>query len=159
MVIDRMILRLDFARREDYGLFLSVHCSTLRDLSTGWRDEDREEFLGMAHCLEEDLHSVGFSPSALLSSTHAGMTAGARLGIAYIIRGSRYDAMALRHRVPLRFGASYLDFSPLLSWSRFLEQLERHVSQASERDETLEVISGAKYALARFTSFLTKALA
>jgi hypothetical protein len=55
----------------------------------------------------------------------------------------------------LQYGASYLDFSPLLSWSRFLEQSERHDS----RDETLEIISGAKSALARFTSFLTKALA
>jgi heme oxygenase len=159
MVIDRMISRLDFARREDYGLMLNVHYSTLRDLSTGWRDEDREEFLGMAHCLQEDLHSLGFSPLALPSSTHAGMTAAARLGIAYIIRGSRYDSMALRHRVPLQYGASYLDFSTLLSWSRFLEQLERHVSQASERDETLEMISRAKSALARITSFLAKALA
>jgi heme oxygenase len=113
----------------------------------------------MAHCFQEDLHSLGFSALALPSSTHAGITAGAHLGIAYIIRGSRYDAMALRHRVPLQYGTSYLDFSSLLSWSRFLEQLERHVSQGSEREETLEMISGAKSALARFTSFLTKALA
>lgn len=114
MMIDRMILRLDFARREDYGLLLNVHYTTLRDLNSVWRVEDRGDFLSMAHCLQEDLHSLGFAPSVLHSAALTGLTTGARLGIAYIIRGARYDAMAIRHRVPMPYGATYLDFSPIL---------------------------------------------
>jgi heme oxygenase len=159
MMIDRMILRLNLARREDYGLFLNAHYLSLRDLSVAWRNEDHDEFLSMAHCLQQDLHSIGFAPSALHSAARMELTDGARLGIAYIIRGSRHDAMSIRHRVPLQYGATYLDFSPALSWSRFLEQLERHVSQVSEQDETLQLISGAKLALAKFGSFLKEALA
>jgi heme oxygenase len=159
MMIDRLVLRLDLARREDYGLLLNAHYSALRDLNSAWRDEDREDFLSMAHCLQEDLHSLGFAPSVLHSAAHAGLTGGARLGIAYIIRGARYDAMAIRHRVPTQFGATYLDFSPTLSWSRFLAQLERHVSQTSEQNETLRLISGAKVALTKFGGLLKAALA
>jgi heme oxygenase len=159
MIIDRMALRLDLARREDYGLFLNVHYSTFRDLAATWRDEDRADFLNMADCLQADLHALGFSAAVFRPKPPQTMTAGARFGIAYAIRGSRSDAMGLRHRVSPRFGASYLDFSPALSWARFLEQLERHVAKVSERDETGQVISGAKSAMASFTSLLTAAFA
>jgi heme oxygenase len=159
MMIDRMILRLDVARREDYGIFLTAHYSTLRYLNSAWRDEDREEFLTMAQSLQADLHSLGFAPSILHLAVHTGLTTGARFGVAYIIRGARHDAMAIRHRVPIQYGATYLDFSPSLSWLRFLQQLERHVSQASEYDESLRLISGAKLALTTFAGFLKEALA
>jgi heme oxygenase len=159
MMIDRIVLRLDLARREDYGLLLNVHYTTLRDLAVNWRDEDRGDFLNMAYCLQMDLHGLGFSAAAGRPIAPATTTAGAGFGIAYAIRGSRSEAMRHRGRVSPGFGASYLDFSPSLTWARFLEQLERHVSKSPERDETHEVIGGARTALASFTSNLAAAFA
>ena len=159
MMIDRIILRLDLARREDYGFFLNVHFAALRSLSMSWRDQDREDFSNMANCLQADLRSLSILPLPLQPAAHAGISTGTQLGIAYIVRGSRYDAMALRHRVPMQHGATYLEFSPALSWSRFLEQLERYVSEKSQRDDTFQIVSGAKLALAKFNSLLMGSLA
>jgi heme oxygenase len=128
-------------------------------LAVNWRDEDRDDFLNMAYCLQTDLHGLGFSAAVDRRKPPATTTAGAGFGIAYAIRGSRSDAMRLRHRVSPRFGVSYLDFSPSLSWARFLEQLEGHVSKVPERDETHEVIGGARTALASFTTNLATAFA
>jgi heme oxygenase len=158
MMIDRLMLRLNLTRREDYGLFLNVHYSALRELAANWRDEDRDDFSDMAQCLQEDLHSLGFSATVRQPTAQVPLNPGARFGVAYVIRGSRSDAMGLRHRVSPLFKASYLDFSPRLTWARFLEQLERHISQIEERDEIPQVISGAKSALASFSSILTLVL-
>jgi heme oxygenase len=159
MVLDRMIMRLDLARREDYGLFLNAHYLTLRDLKPAALDEDKEDFFSMMDCLQDDLHSIGCVPLATHSAAPRIFTAGARLGLAYIIRGSRHEAMSIRHRVPLQYGATYLDFSPTVTWSQFLERLDQHVSQVSERDETSQLIIGARFALAKFAGFLTEAFA
>ena len=117
MMLDRMILRLNLARREDYGLFLYSHYLTLLDLRPAWLDEDKRDFFSMVDCLQDDLTSIGCVPLAPHSAAPRLLTAGAQLGIAYIIRGSRHEAMSIRHRVPLQYGATYLDLSPTVSWS------------------------------------------
>jgi heme oxygenase len=154
MIIDRLILRLNLARLEDYGLYLHVHYSTLRDLRPGWRDEDREDFTAMALCLQNDLQALGFTVTDLPAATHAAMTVSTRLGVAYVIRGSRLTSVVVRHHVPERFPTSYLDFSPSLSWARFLQELERTSAENMEQD----VIRGAKLALARFSALMTAAI-
>ena len=78
MALDRMVSRLDLARREDYGLFLNAHYLTLRDLSAAWRDEDHEDFSRMTHCLQEDLQSIGFPAADMHSAAHRALTTGAR---------------------------------------------------------------------------------
>jgi heme oxygenase len=157
MMIDRMILRFDLTRREDYGLFLNIHYSTLRDLRAGWRGEDHHDFLAMAHCLQDDLHALGIAATKLHPMTRAPLTVSNRLGVAYVIRGSRLDAIVLRRRVPPQFAASYLDFTPALSWAQFLQQLERRVSEDPDCDESRQIISGARCALAKFASVLAQA--
>jgi heme oxygenase len=158
MMIDRMNLRFDLARREDYGLLLNIHYVTLRNLRAGWRDEDHNDFLMMAHCLQEDLHALGIAASQPHPIARAPLTVGNRLGIGYVIRGSRLDAGVLRLRVSPRFAASYLEFAPALSWAQFLYQLERRMSDDPECDENHQLISGAKLALAMFVGELAQAL-
>jgi heme oxygenase len=158
MMVDLMMLRFNLGNREDYVLFLSVHYSTLRALSPWWRDEDRPDFLALAHCLQEDLHALGFAAPPDETMVATSMTAHHCLGISYVIRGSRLGSVALRHQVPTKFAASYLDFSPDLSWAQFLQQLERHLSALADRDQLHQVVSGAKHALARFSGILTRSL-
>jgi heme oxygenase len=155
MAIDRMTSQLDLARREDYGLFLNVHYWTLNALSLYWRAEDRIDFLALAECLQGDLHSLGFAasnPDPLLHSSS--MTADHSLGIAFVVRGTRFGSNTLRDRVSPQFSARYLDFSPALSWPFFLRQLEQHVLKRSAQDGCPEVISGAKQALGAFSNGL-----
>ena len=163
MMIDGMLLQFDMTRREDYGLFLNIHYSTLRDLRAGWRDEDHDDFLVMAHCLQEDLDALGIAATALNPTTRAPLTAGNRFGVAYIIRGSRLDSIVMRHRVPMRFAASYLGFSPALSWTKFLQQLESCISKNQEWGQSQRIIAeitcGARLTLSIFASELTQALA
>jgi heme oxygenase len=89
----------------------------------------------------------------------APLTDGNGWGIGYVIRGSRLDASVLRRRVTPRFAASYLEFSPALSWAQFLYQLERRMSEDPECDESDQIVSGARFALAMFASELAQALA
>ena len=157
VIIDRMLHRIDLSRREDYGLLLHAHHLTLRDLSPGWREEDRQDCSEMARRLQEDLRAVGFAAANFPANTWVPMTAGNSFGLAYVIRGSRLSMTHLRDRVPRHFAASYLEFSPALVWPRFLRQLERYVFEESEYARTAQVISGAKWASAQFAAHLTKA--
>jgi heme oxygenase len=158
MMLDLMMLRFNLGNREDYVLFLSVHYSTLRALSPWWRDEDRPDFLALAYCLQNDLHELGFAAPPAEAVLSDSMTAHHCLGISYMIRGSRLGSVAMRHHVPVQFAATYLDFSPNLSWAQFLQQLEAHLSTLADSDHLYEVVSGAKLALARFSSILTRSL-
>jgi len=157
MMIDQMILRLDLARREDYGLFLNIHHSALLDLKSEWRPEDWEDFQAMSRNLQNDLHVLGMTAATHRPTARPALTVGNRLGVAYVIRGSRLGASVLRQRVPSRFAASYLDFTPTLSWAHFLQQLERPSKQA-ESEESLEVIRGARITFELFSHLLTQAL-
>jgi heme oxygenase len=154
MAIDHMTSQFDLAHRDDYRLFLNVHYRTLSALSPYWREEDRIDFLALAECLQGDLHSLGFTasnPDPILPSL---TTADHSLGISFVIRGARFGSNTLRDRVSPQFSARYLDFSPALSWPRFLRQLEQHVLERSPQDGCQQVISGAKQALAAFSNGL-----
>jgi heme oxygenase len=148
MVIERMTAQFDLARREDYGLLLNSHYWALSALSPHWREGDRVDFLRMAECLQGDLHALGFAASKPHPALDSSMTADHGFGISFVIRGARLGSSALRDRVAPQFAADYLDFSPVLSWPRFLQQLEQHVVERSEQDRYPQVISGAKHALA-----------
>jgi heme oxygenase len=158
MMLDLMMLRFNLGNRDDYVLFLSVHYSTLRALSPWWRDEDRPDFLALAHCLQNDLHELGFAAPPAEAIAPDSATAHHCLGISYVIRGSRWGSVALRHQVPMQFAATYLDFSPNLSWAQFLRELGGQRSALAESDHLYEVVSGAKIALARFSINLTRSL-
>jgi heme oxygenase len=148
MVIERMTSQFDLARREDYGLFLNAHYWALSALSPHWRESDRGDFLRIAECLQGDLHALGFAASNPHPALDSSMTADHGFGISFVIRGACLGSSALRDRVPPHFAAGYFDFSPALSWPRFLQQLEQHVVERSEQDRCPQVISGAKHALA-----------
>jgi heme oxygenase len=156
LTIDRMMLRLNLARREDYGLFLNIHYGALRELEPGWRVEDRNDFRVMTHCLQTDLHALRIATKTITTKTSF-LTDCNRLGLAYVIRGSRLGSSFLRRRVPSELEMSYLDFVPTLSWAQFLHQL-KVTSQTPECD-TREVIDGAQFAFDVFGDLTTQALA
>ena len=156
--VDRLMLRLDLSRREDYGLFLHIHYWTLKCLNTHWRDEDHADFAGMIDCLQNDLRALG-----LVTSERSGLVSAAlldcnHLGVAYVIRGSRLGAAFLRRRVPSQFPTAYLDFVPALSWGQFLKQLEP-ATDDPKRNTPEETICGARITFETFAALLTHALA
>ena len=157
-MVDRLMLRFDLSRREDYGLFLHIHYWTLKSLDTHWRDEDHADFAGMIDCLQNDLRALG-----LVSSERSGLVSTAlldcnHLGVAYVIRGSRLGAAFLRRRVPSHFPTAHLDFVPALSWGQFLKQLEPATNDP-KRATPEETIRGARITFEIFAALLTQALA
>src|ERR1700677_2122563 len=124
VTLDRLILRFDLTRREHYGLFLHLYYSALRELEADWRTEDRVDFAAMLRCVQSDLHDLKIPTPPLHAMARAQLQPGNRLGVAYVLRGSRLGASFLRRRVPSQYPTAYLDFLPGLSWSQFLVQLE-----------------------------------
>jgi heme oxygenase (biliverdin-IX-beta and delta-forming) len=124
VLLDRLILRLDLTRRDHYGLFLHLHYSVLRDLEADWSAEDQADFGAMLRCVQSDLHDLRIATPPLSPGGRAALHAHNRLGVAYVLRGSRLGAQFLRRRVPRQYPTAYLDFMPTLSWSQFLAQLE-----------------------------------
>jgi heme oxygenase len=158
MNLDHMMLRVDLGRTDDYGLFLNMHYAALQDLKADWREEDRDDFSLMMRCLQNDLHVLGLTAPRGAAATRAPSTAPSRLGAAYVIRGSRLGAAFLRKRVPAELIASYLDFSPALTWPNFLLQLD-HASSAAGWDANDEVIRGAQATFGVFSARLIEVLA
>jgi len=157
-ILDEMISRLDLSRPSDYGRFLNLHYSALQALETEWRANDVEDFRVMTRCLQNDLRILGLAMPLDRPPARSASTVSNRLGIAYVIRGSRLGAGVLRRRVPLRWAASYLDFVPTLSWPRFIQDLER-AAQDSGAFSTDEVVDGARMTFRVFADLLTEALA
>jgi heme oxygenase len=157
MKLDRMMLRFDLGRAEDYGLFLLVHHAALRDLEDDWRAQDRDDFSAMLRCLEDDLRVLGRTVSVASAPEIPRMSGDARLGSAYVIRGSRLGAAILRQRVPAGMTASYLDFRPVLTWPQFLQELDR-ASAASVPEANADVIRGAQATFNIFSTRLTQIL-
>jgi heme oxygenase len=123
-LIDGMLLPLDLAKSQEYGLFLSIHAESLQALAGVWRDEDSRDFQAMLGLLRSDLATLG-SPTILRSiNACIPSSLGAGLGVAYVIRGSRLGAAFLRRSVPASMPTSYLDFVPTVPWGDFLDQLE-----------------------------------
>ena len=155
--IDQMISRLDLSRPDDYGLFLNLHFCALQELRAEWRHEDIEDFRVMTRCLQNDLRVLGKAVALPRPTTRSALTAHNRLGVAYVIRGSRLGASVLRCQVPSRLAASYLDFRPTLSWAQFVQQLDRSCD-AVDSTATDEVIHGARLTFQVFSQLLVHAL-
>jgi heme oxygenase len=154
--VDRLIGELDLTRREGYGRLLSIHHAVLQDLRPEWRAEDHDDFRAMSRRLQNDLRVLGFptaNPPSMLRSPP--LAEGHKLGIAYVIRGSRLGAVVLRPRIPPQFSASYLDFEPALSWVQFLAQLQS-VSKSGEAGVGDAAIQGAKITFELFSRLLTQ---
>jgi heme oxygenase len=158
MHIDRMILRFDLSRADDYGVFLHIHYCALQDLKEDWRAEDRGDFGLMMRCLQQDLRDLGRVEPVLPAATRAPLSAENRLGAAYVVRGSRLGAAFLRQRVPATMAASYLDCRPVLTWPQFLVQLD-HASSMPGWDANDEVVRGAQAMFGIFSARLSEALA
>jgi heme oxygenase len=158
MNIDRMMLRFDLGRADDYGVFLNMHYCAMQDLKQDWREEDRDDFSLMMRCLQNDLHVLGLTATSLPATTRAPLTVNGRLGAAYVVRGSRLGAAFLRKRVPAGMVASYLDYRPVLTWPQFLLQLDA-VSLVPGWHAGDEVVRGAQAMFGIFSARLTAAMA
>jgi heme oxygenase len=157
VAVDGLILRLNLSVREDYGVFLRVHHDALQRLEGDWRQDDASDFLALLRCAQDDLKALKMSATTLHSMSRTPLPKAQRLGVAYVIRGSRLGAGVLRNRVPSRLPSSYLDFSPTLPWPRFLQQLDPPTADV-DRASTYEVIRGARFAFELFAGLLTHAL-
>ena len=157
-MVDRLMLRLDLSRREDYGLFLHIHYSTFKNLDTHWREEDNADFAGMIDCLQNDIRALGVASSESSGRVSTALLVCNHLGVAYVIRGSRLGAAFLRRRVPREFPTSYLDFVPSLPWGQFLKQLEP-APDDPKRNTSEETIQGARITFEIFAALLKRALA
>jgi heme oxygenase len=154
--VDRLIGQLDLTRREDYGRLLSIHHAVLQDLKSEWRPEDQIDFRAMSRRLQNDLRVLGFPTANPQSVSRSPLAEGNKLGIAYVIRGSRLGASVLRPRIPSQFSASYFDFEPTLSWVQFLAQLQS-VAKSAEAEASDAAIHGAKITFDLFSRLLTQA--
>jgi heme oxygenase len=122
--IDRMLLRFDLNRAEDYRIFLTIHLAALSELQGEWRSQDHEDFSGMLNCLRADLKALGWATASVAASGTPQASPSRGLGTAYVIRGSRLGAAVLRRDIVSAVPTSYLDFSPVLGWTAFLAELE-----------------------------------
>jgi heme oxygenase (biliverdin-IX-beta and delta-forming) len=157
VLLDRMILDLDLTRRDHYGLFLHVHYSALVDLEADWLAEDRADFAAMLRCVQSDLHSLQITTPPLSPGGRAPLHAHNRLGVAYVLRGSRLGASFLRRRVPEPYPTAYLDFTPALSWPQFLAQLAAS-SNPPRAEHDHDVARGARITFEIFVSIFNRAL-
>jgi heme oxygenase len=155
--LDRLMLRFDLTRRDHYGRFLHVHYSVLRDLEHDWPAEDQTDFAAMLRCVQSDLHALRIATPPLTPSGRAPLHAHNRLGVAYVLRGSRLAAPLLRRRVPRQYPTAYLDFMPALSWAKFLVQLESSPDPPRPGHEH-EIVRGARITFEIFISIFNRAL-
>jgi heme oxygenase (biliverdin-IX-beta and delta-forming) len=149
-LIDRMLLKFDLRRAENYRVFLNIHFAALLTLRIDWRPQDSEDFEQMLRSLQADLETLGIPSTTMPIPASGRANPGSGLGIAYVIRGSRLGAAFLRRGVVGTLSTSYLDFVPALSWAEFLGQLE---SIADDPNGTDEAIRAARCA---FNAFATE---
>jgi heme oxygenase len=157
VLLDRLILRFDLTRRDHYGLFLHLHYSALRNLEADWSPEDHTDFAAMLRCVQSDLHTLRIVTPPLSPSGRAPLHAHNRLGIAYVLRGSRLLAPLLRRRVQRQYPTAYLDFMPAMSWAQFLLQLESS-SDPRRPGYDHEIIRGARITFEIFISVFNRVL-
>jgi heme oxygenase (biliverdin-IX-beta and delta-forming) len=122
--IDRMLLRFDLNRLEDYRIFLTIHLAALSALQVEWRPEDGADFSSMLDCLRADLKALGWTAATPPAAGNMPVSVPRGLGIAYVVRGSRLGGAVLRRDIVGELPTSYLDFVPTLGWTRFLAELE-----------------------------------
>ena len=158
VALDALILRLDLKSRADYGIFLRVHHAALQSLDADWRDEDHRDFSALSRCAGEDLKALKVPVTTLHTVPRTPLLASQRIGVAYVIRGSRLGAGVLRRRIAISEPSAYLDLELALTWPKFLEQLDPVVPDTA-RTSSYEVVRGARLAFDLFATFLTQALA
>jgi heme oxygenase (biliverdin-IX-beta and delta-forming) len=156
VLLDRLILRFDLTRRDQYGLFLQLHYSALRNLEPDWAAEDQSDFAMMLRCVQTDLHALRIGTPPPSPSGRAQLHHQNRLGVAYVIRGSRLGAPFLRRRIPREYPTAYLDFMPALSWAQFLAHLESS-SEPREAGHDYEIVRGARITFEIFISVFNRA--
>ena len=122
--IDRMLLRFDLNRPDDYRIFLTIHQTALSALQAEWRPEDVADFSRMLDCLRADLKALGGTTATPPACGNGAASAARGLGIAYVVRGSRLGGAVLRRDIVGALPTSYLDFAPTLGWTKFLAELE-----------------------------------
>jgi heme oxygenase len=154
--VDRMMTDIDLSGREGYRRFLSIHYAALQLFEPDWRDQDSDDFHAMVHCLRDDLGTLDGPSATGQPAERPVLNAGNRVGIAYVIRGSRLGSAILRRRVPIGFAASYFDFSPATSWTQFLEQLDQYAAAPGGSAEC-DAILGAKVAFGAFAGLISGA--
>ena len=157
-LLDRMMLRINLAVRQDYGIFLHIHHGALHALEPYWREEDREDFSGMLLAVQQDKQTLGIATLPTRPVLRTSLLLSHQWGISYVVRGSRLGAQFLRRRVPSELPTAYLDFTPALTWPQFLQQLELITEDPSHAigDDS---IRGAQVAFEIFTSMFTQAWA
>jgi heme oxygenase len=156
-LLDRSILRFDFTRQDHYELFLQLHCSALRDLEAHWSAEDAADFTGMLRCVQSDLQTLRSTIPPYSPRVHGQLHPQSRIGVAYVLRGSRLGAPFLRRRVPKQYPTAYLDFMPALPWGEFLMRLESS-SRAAGARPAHEIVQGASIAFEIFISVFNRAV-
>jgi heme oxygenase len=122
--IDRAVSKLQLRHAADYGAFLNLHYSVLRVMQPNWRIEDDVDFQRFATCLEADLRAVGVPKTSSPLPRLADIPPPGRIGLAYLIRGSRLGTQFLRSRVPAGFASSFFDCPVTVAWPAFLRQLD-----------------------------------
>jgi heme oxygenase len=158
MIIDAIMAKLNFARRDDYGLFLLAHYAALQTLEPEWRAVDRDDFSLMMQCLRDDILALGALPTKLFLLAPGILSIGGQLGISYIIRGSRLSAQFMRTRVAPEFAVSYLKFLPRTNWDQFLGDVAQQLEDRASTLSTDDIVQGAQIAMQRIATLFEHAV-
>jgi heme oxygenase len=147
--IDARLSLLDLTSVPTYRTFLNIHYAALRSLAGAWRSEDRLEFGGLLDRLRADLAAIGPAVDERIVPLAAAPSPGHRLGVSYVIRGSRLGSKVLSRRVPPHLSHSYLLHESTVPWPVFLQELELNAVQAGPAAQA-DIIEGAKLAFGAF---------
>jgi heme oxygenase len=158
MIIEGIMAKLDFARHDDYGLFLIVHYAALQTLEPDWRAADRDDFSLMMQCLRNDVLALGLVPTKLFLLAPGILSVGAQFGVSYIIRGSRLSAQFLRTRVAPDFAVSYLKCLTRTNWDQFLGDAAQLLEDRTSNISTGDVVQGAQIAMQRIATLFEHAV-
>jgi heme oxygenase (biliverdin-IX-beta and delta-forming) len=153
--VDLAVSKLQLQDTADYGAFLNLHCSVLQLLQPNWRIEDDVDFRNFAACLDADLSAIGIARSNLPLAPLPLPAPLGKIGLAYVIRGSRLGSKFLRQRVPASSATSYFDCPVTLAWAAFLRQIDE-VSPAVAPAAETEVIEGAQRTFELFLQLIAR---
>ena len=148
-VLDARLSVLDLTNGPSYGIFLNIHFAALQGLAGAWRREDQQEFGSLLDRLRGDLAAIGAAVDERILPLQAAMTPAHRLGVSYVIRGSRLGSKVLSRRVPPHLSSRYLTYEPVMSWPLFLREIDQQAVDAGP-DAREQIIDGAKLAFGAF---------
>jgi len=150
-LIDARLSLLDLTTIQSYRIFLNIHYSALRSLAVAWRREDHQEFGGLLDRLRADLAALGAAVDERILPVDAALAPAHRLGVSYVIRGSRLGSKLLSRRVPEQLSNSYLVHEPALPWPMFLRELDLQAEDSGYHAQA-QIVEGAKLAFAAFAA-------